>query len=82
MAHLKIRVYKGTAAEPSTTISIPVSVLKVASSLIPPGAAAELRENGIDLEAIIRAANDPDAHGTLAVVEQHEKDERIVIAVE
>ena len=82
MADLKICVYKGDAAEPSTTVSIPVGVLKVASGLIPASAAAELQENGIDIEAIIRAAEDPDTHGTLAVVEQHEKDERIVFAVE
>jgi hypothetical protein len=82
MADLKIRVFKGTATEPSTTVSIPVSVLKIASNLMPAQAAAELHENGIDLEAIIRASEDPNAHGTLVVVEQHEKDERIVIAVE
>lgn len=82
MADLKIRVFKGTATEPSTTVSIPVGVLKVASNLIPPKAAAELQENGIDLDAIIRASENPDAHGTLVVVEEHEKNERIVIAVE
>lgn len=82
MADLKIRMYKGTATEPSTTVSIPVSVLKIASNLIPRQAAAELEEQGVDLEAIIRAAQDPNAHGTIAVVEQHEKNQRIVIAVE
>ena len=82
MASLRIRIFKGAATEPSTTVSIPVGVLKIASSLIPRQAAAELAEQGVALEAIIRAAEDPDAHGTLAVVEQHEKNERIVIAVE
>ena len=82
MATLKIRMYKGSATEPSTTVSIPVGVLKIASSLIPRQAAGELEAQGIDLEAIIRAAEDPDAHGTLAVIEQHEKNERIVVAVE
>ena len=79
---MKIRVFKGAATEPSTTVSIPVSVLKIASNLIPPNAAAELQESGIDLEAIIRASENPDAHGTLVEVEKHEKNERIVIAVE
>lgn len=82
MADLKVRVFKGTSTEPSTTVSIPVSVLKIASNLIPPAAAAELEDNGIDLDAIIRAAESPDAHGTLVEVEQHEKNERIVVAVE
>ena len=82
MADLKIRVFKGAATEPTTTVSIPVGVLKIASNLIPPSAAAELEEQGIDLEAIIQAAENPDAHGTLVVVEEHEKDQRIVVAVE
>jgi hypothetical protein len=75
-------MFKGSATEPTTTVSIPVGVLRIASNLIPPPAATELREQGIDLEAIIQAAQDPNAHGTLAIVEQHEKNERIVIAVE
>lgn len=82
MADLKIRVFKGAETEPSTTVSIPVSVLKIASNLVPPSAAAELQESGIDLEAIIQASEDPDAHGTLVEVEQHDKDQRIIIAVE
>ena len=82
MADLKIRMFKGAATKPSTTVSIPVGVLRIASSLIPRQAAAELEEQGVDLQAIIRAAEDPETHGILAVVEQHEKNERIVIAVE
>lgn len=82
MANLKIRVFKGAATDPSTTVSIPVRVLKIASSLIPRKAAAELEAQGIDLDAIIAASEHPDAHGTLAEVEDHEKDQRIIIAVE
>ena len=82
MANLKIRVFKGAATQPSTTVSIPVKVLRIASSLVPRKAAAELDEQGIDLEAIIRASEDPNAHGTLAEIEDHEKDQRIIIAVE
>ena len=82
MASLKIRIFKGPATEPSTTVSIPVGVLKIASNLIPRQAAAELEQQGVDLQAIIQAADNPEAHGTLAVVEQHEKNERIVVAVE
>jgi hypothetical protein len=82
MANLKIRVFKGTATEPSTTVSIPVRVLKIASNLIPKKAAAELEEQGIDLDAIIQASENPEAHGTLAEVEDHEKDQRIIIGVE
>ncbi len=82
MADLKIRVFKGGATEPTTTVSIPVSVLKIASNLMPSSAAADLEAQGIDVKAIIQAAENPEAHGTLAVVEQHERNERIVFAVE
>ena len=82
MAHLKIQVFKGRATEPSTTARIPVRVLRIASSLIPGKAARELEEQGIDVEAIIAAAENPDAHGVLTEVEDHEKDQRIVISVE
>ncbi len=82
MAVLKIRMFKGAATEPSTTVSIPVGVLRIASNLIPRQAAADLEQQGIDLEAIIRAAEDPNTHGTLAIVEQHERNERIVVEVE
>jgi hypothetical protein len=82
MADLRIRVFKGAETEPSTTVTIPAGVLKIASSFIPAQAAAELREQGIDLDEIIRASEDPDAHGTLVEVEDHEKDQRIIVSVE
>jgi hypothetical protein len=82
MAKLKIQVYKGAATEPSTTVSIPVRVLKIASSLMPRQAAAELEAQGIDLDAVIAASEHPDAHGLLAEIEDHQKDQRILISVE
>jgi hypothetical protein len=82
MADLKIRVFKGTATKPSTTVSIPVAVLRTARSLVPAQAARELEAQGIDLEAIIGASEDPTKHGTLAEVEDHEKGQRIIIAIE
>ncbi len=82
MAKLKIQVFKGAAAEPSTTVSIPVRVLKIASSLMPRQAAAELEAQGIDLDAVVAASENPDAHGLLAEIEDHEKDQRILISVE
>ena len=82
MADLKIRIFKAGATEPTTTVNIPVGVLKIASNLMPSTATADLEAQGIDVEAIIRAAEDPNTHGTLAVVEQHERNERIVFAVE
>ncbi len=82
MTNLKIRVYKNGATDPATTVTIPGGVLKIASKLIPTKAAASLHEKGIDLEEIIKLAENPDAHGTLIEVEEHQDNEKIVIALE
>jgi hypothetical protein len=82
MADLKIRVYKNGEPDPDTTITIPGGILKVASKLIPKPAADALQEKGIDLDEIIRLAENPDAHGTLVVIDEHKKNERVVIALE
>ncbi len=41
-----------------------------------------LQEKGIDLEEIIKLSDNPDARGTLVEVEEHEKNEKIVIALD
>ena len=82
MADLKIRVFKGGKREPATTVTIPGGVLKIASKLIPKRAVDALQEKNIDLEEIIKLAENPEARGTLVEVEEHKKDERIVIALE
>jgi hypothetical protein len=80
MADLKIRVFRGT--EPEATVTIPGSALKVASSLIPKKAADALHDKGIDIDEIIRLAENPDAHGQLVEVEGHTSDERVIISLE
>lgn len=82
MADLKIRVFKGGETTPSTTVTIPRGVLKIASKLIPKQAAAALQEKGIDINKIIRLSASPDVHGTLLEVEDHKENERVVIALE
>ncbi len=82
MADLKIRVFKGGETSPDTTVTIPSGVLKIASKLIPKEAAGALEEKGIDVDEIIRLSSNPDAHGTLVEIEEHKKDERVVIALE
>ena len=82
MADLRIQVYQGAATDPSTTVRIPVRVLRIAKSLIPGQAKRELEEQGIDVEALITAAENPEAHGILAEVQDHAKDQRIIISVE
>jgi len=82
MADLKIRVFKGRESVPETTVTVPGGVLKIASKLVPKRAREALQERGIDLEEIIRLAENPDARGTLVEIEEHKKNERIVIALE
>lgn len=82
MASLKIRVFKGDEQEEATTVTIPDGVLKIASHLVPKKAVAALKDEGIDLEELLKLADNPDAHGTLVEVEDHRKGERVVISLE
>jgi hypothetical protein len=82
VADLKIRVFKGGDSEPETTVTIPGSVLKIASRLVPKHAANALQEKGVDLDEIIRLSENPEARGTLVEVEEHKKKEKVVIALE
>lgn len=82
MADLKIRVYKGGADEPETTVTIPGSVLQLARRLIPKKALASLQQEGVDIDELIELTRKPDVQGTLVEVEEHKKDERIVISIE
>lgn len=82
MADLKIRVYKGDADEPETTVTIPGSVLQLARRLIPKKALASLQQEGVDIDELIELTRKPDVQGTLVEVEEHKKDERIVISIE
>ena len=82
MADLKIRWFRGREVAPETTVTVPGSVLKIASKLIPKRAVDALQEKNIDLEEIIKLAENPEARGTLVEVEEHKKNERIVIALE
>jgi hypothetical protein len=82
MADLKIRVFKGGEAQPVTTVTIPGGVLKVASKLIPKQAAAALQDKGIDLDELIKLSTNPEINGTLVEVEEHKKNEKVVISLE
>ena len=82
MSDLKIRVFKNGDSQPATTVTIPGGVLKIASKLIPARAVVALNEQGIDLAEIARLSESPDAKGTLVEVEDHQKNEKVVIALE
>ena len=82
MANLKIRIYKGGADQPETTITIPGGVLTIASRLIPKQASESLQDQGIDIEEIIRLSSNPEVQGTLVEIEEHGKNEKVVISLE
>ena len=82
MADVKIRVFRKDSGEPTTTVTIPGSVLNVAARLMPRRAADALREEGIDLNELIELSRQPDLHGTLVQVEDHEKGELILVSIE
>ncbi len=82
MADLKIRVFNGDDSNPETTVTIPCGVLKIASRLIPKQAASALQEKGIEIDELVRLADHPEARGTLVEVQEHKKNEKIVISLE
>ena len=82
MRSLRIKVFKGGETDPDTTCTIPAAVLNVAARLIPRQAMVALREKGIELEEIIKLSSDPEVHGTLLEVEDHKKNEKVVITLE
>lgn len=82
MANLKIRVFKNSESDPTTTVTVPGGILKIASKLIPKKITATLQEKGIDMAEIIKLSENPDAHGPLVEIEEHKKNEKIIIALE
>lgn len=82
MADLKIRVFKHGGSEPETTVTIPGGILNVASKLIPQKAVAALQAEGIDFDELIRLSKNPEVRGTLVEIEEHKKDEKIIISLE
>ena len=82
MRSLKVRTFKGGAATPDTTITVPLAILRMASKLLPERATAALQEKGIDVEMIVELAQNKEVKGVLAEIEEHRKDEKIIIAIE
>jgi len=82
MANLKVRIYKDNSSEPETTVTVAGAILKIASKLIPKKATESLQNKGIDLNEIVKLSENPEVRGTLVEVEDHEKNERIIVALE
>lgn len=82
MSDLKIRVYHQGRTDPGTTITIPGGILRVASNMIPHKAKEALDEKGVDVEEIVRLSENPEALGTVVEIDDHEKNERVVVSLE
>ena len=63
MSELKIRVYRGDEDHLATTVTIPAQIVKIAASLVPRRAVTALREQGVELDEIVRLSENPDARG-------------------
>ena len=82
MAKMKIRIFKNNGTTPDTTATIPLAIVKVASKLIPRKALSVLDDLGIDLDQLIEISKSEDALATLAEIEEHKKNRKIVISIE
>jgi hypothetical protein len=82
MSDLKVRVFRDGEDDPSTTVTIPGGVLRIAFNLVPRKAAEALKQEGIDLDEIVKLSENPDARGKLVEVEDHRKNERVVVSLE
>ncbi len=79
---MKIRIFKNNGTTPDTTATIPLAIVKVASKLIPRKALSVLDDLGINLDQLIEISKSEDALGTLAEIEEHKKNRKIVISIE
>jgi hypothetical protein len=82
MPDLKIKVFNGNDSLPKTTVTVPSAVLKIGSKLIPRQAMDALQKEGIDLGELMKLSEKPDVHGTVVKVEDHKKNQRVVITLE
>jgi hypothetical protein len=84
MASLKIRTFNDGDTEPKTTISIPLKIVRYAKKLMPKRFTKALQEKGIDVdtEMIVELSQNKEIRGTIVEIENHQKNERIVVAIE
>ena len=82
MTKLCIKKFEQENEKPLTTVSIPLVVIKMVKSLIPKKAKEELKKEGIDIQEIIKLSESPDFNGTILEVENHVKNEKVIISLE
>lgn len=81
MHTLKIEIFALPALTPKKNITIPGMMLRAASKMLPSGVNDKLAAQGIDAAEIVRLAGDPEAKGVVAVIEDFERGEKIVVSL-
>lgn len=81
MAKLKIRIYKEGKQEPAQTITIPLAIIGIAMKFVPKKMKSTLEEKGLDVKMLADVAKSGEVQGTIAEIEDHEKNEKTVISI-
>ncbi len=81
MKSLIIRIERLDTGEAKKTITVPGMMLKFATKVLPANVSHSLEEKGIDPREIVKLASDPDVHGVIAEIEDHEKNEKIIVSL-
>ena len=82
MPSVKITIYKDDEIKPEVTISIPSNVFKIAKQLIPKTAYESLEKEGVDLSGIDELISSGESLGVILEVEDHKKNQKVVISIE
>ena len=83
---VKIRMFTGDDPEPDKTVTVSVSVLKIAPKLlrrhIPVSLHDFLDEFGIDIGKVFEWSEELGISGTLVEIDEHNKNRKLIIAIE
>ena len=82
MNSIKIVKYKSGNDTPEATVTIPVTIFKIAAKMIPKKALGALHENDIDIEELQRLSENPEIEGTILEAEDHVKGVKVIISIE
>ncbi len=79
---LVIRTYDQASESPVETITIPLSVLKVAAKILPTAIRAQLEADGISVEEVVRLAEEENLRGPIARIDDGRTGERTTFTIE
>ena len=80
--YIKITKYKSGNDSPETTVTIPLTIFKIAAKILPQKALDALQETDIDIEQLQKLSENPDIEGTILEAENNVKRVKIIISIE